>query len=123
MTANIEGTPAKAGALAKVLKPATASRKANYSRDTIYCTSGMTTAALSTVARPPESVGVNNSRETGNMQQGKMPEMPETAFFTENSRKTRQKDKKFVKKRAKNFPFLAPSISPIAVALAEVQCR
>ncbi len=37
MTANIAGTPAKAGTLvAKVVKPAIACRKANYSRDTIY---------------------------------------------------------------------------------------
>ncbi len=81
MKANTVGTPAKAGTLAKVVKPATACKKANYSRDSIYCTSGMTAAALLTVARPPESVGVSNSRETGNMQQGLMPEIPETAFF------------------------------------------
>jgi hypothetical protein len=68
---------------AKVVKPATACRKANYSRDTIYCTSGITAAALSTAARPPESVGVSNSRERSNMRQGRIPEMPETAFFAE----------------------------------------
>jgi hypothetical protein len=39
---NTVGTPAKAGTLAKVVKPATACRKANYLRDTIYCTSGIT---------------------------------------------------------------------------------
>jgi hypothetical protein len=35
-SANTVGTPAKAGTLAKVVKPATACRKANYSRDTIH---------------------------------------------------------------------------------------
>jgi hypothetical protein len=35
------GTPTKAGTLAKVvLKPATACRKANYSRDNIYIRNG-----------------------------------------------------------------------------------
>jgi hypothetical protein len=69
MTAYTAGTPVKARKLAKVVKPATACRKANYCRDTIYCTSGMTAAA-----RPPELVGVSNSRETSNMQQGRMPD-------------------------------------------------
>jgi hypothetical protein len=34
-TINTVGVPAKAGMLAKVVKPATACREANYSRDTI----------------------------------------------------------------------------------------
>ncbi len=34
-TKNTVGTPEKFGRLAKVLKPATASREANYSRDTV----------------------------------------------------------------------------------------
>jgi hypothetical protein len=46
------GTPTKAGTLAKVLKPATACRKAGT---TITFTSGMTTAEMSTAARPPQS--------------------------------------------------------------------
>ncbi len=71
----------KAVTLAKVVKPATACRRPTTEwTPCIYCTSGITAVVLLAVARPPESIGVGNSRETSNMQQGRMLE---TVFFAE----------------------------------------
>jgi hypothetical protein len=76
--------PAKAWTLAKVVKSATACRKANYIRDTFYIR--VTAAEMSTAARLPESAEkslvptveklASCSRDTG----CQMPEMPETMW-------------------------------------------
>jgi hypothetical protein len=61
-TANAVGMPAKAGTLTKLVKPVTACREANYSRDTIKSemtgTAGtIRTSWMSTATGPSESVG------------------------------------------------------------------
>jgi hypothetical protein len=94
-SASTVGMPTKAGTLAKVVKPATACRKANYSRDTIYIR--VTAAGLPETAEkllvPTVEKLATCSRDTG----CQMPQMPETMWpqattmsFPRNKRKIRQ---------------------------------
>jgi hypothetical protein len=100
-SANTVKMPAKAGTLAKVVKPATACRKANYSRDTIYIR--VTVAEMSAAAGLSESeekslVPTVEKLATCSRDSGcQMPQMPErtwpqatTMSFRRNRRKIRE---------------------------------
>jgi hypothetical protein len=94
-SASTVGMPTKAGTLAKVVKPATACRKANYSRDTIYIrvtAAGLPESEEKSYVATVEKLATC-SRDTG----CQMPQMPETMWpqattmsFRRNKRKILQ---------------------------------
>ncbi len=102
--------PAKAGTLTKVVKPATAFRKANYSRDTIYIR--VTAAEMSAAAGLPESAEkllvasveklATCSRDTGCQiardARNNVATSHNYMSFRRNTQKIRQNGEKFVKK-------------------------
>jgi hypothetical protein len=102
--ANTIGLPGKAGTFTKEVKPATACKKANYSRDTIYI--GDDSSRTARISRKVTTVEKSAlcGRNTGCQildARNSSYRSPQLMSFRTNSRKTRQESEKFTKKTIK----------------------